>query len=156
MAGRDDFSSAEWKLLNQAVDAASIAVMAAQPGGAVQEREEMLEAWRASADQPFADNQLVLSLIRNRDALGEEMRLRGSREESLSNVSAEQTRAQAVDLCRQAAAVLAAKASPEERDGYREWVLYLAQGVATTHRDAGASVSPAEQAVLDDITAALA
>jgi hypothetical protein len=155
MAGRDDFSTIEWTLLNQAADAAGIAVMAAQSSGAVEEREEMFEAWRAATDQPFADNQLVLSLIRNRDALGEEMRLRGSWEESLSSVPADQSRAQAIDLCKQAMALLARKASPEERSGYRQFVLYLAHGVATAHRDGFKQVSQAEQGVLDALAAAL-
>ena len=159
MAGRNDFTKDEWKLLTDAVDAAAVAVLAAQPGDAVAEREATFAAWRESAEQPFADNQLVLSLVRNRDTWGEEMRFRTADEESLSGIPLDAARARAVDLCRRAAAVVALKASPQEHAGYRQWVLYLMHRVADavhTGGSGGGLVSAREQSVMDDVAAALA
>ena len=48
-----------------------------------------------------------------------------------------------------------AKATPEELDGYRRFVLTLANKVAAAHREAGQSVSPAESEAIQQITTAL-
>lgn len=155
MSGIEDYTNEEWRVLQGAVEAAGLAVIAAQPGAAVRERQAMFEAWRASADMPFADNQLVRSLIRNRDVLGEAMKLQAEWEESLSGMAADQISARAIELCAAAKAILARKATPEERAGYRQWTLHLARQVAGVDSAGGAPVSAAEQAVLDQISAAL-
>jgi hypothetical protein len=56
---------------------------------------------------------------------------------------------------RTAVALLESKATPEEVDGYRRFILALAEKVAAAHREEGQQVSPAEAAAIDQITAAL-
>ena len=51
--------------------------------------------------------------------------------------------------------LLASKASPEEVDEYRRFIVTLSHKVAAAHREHGQDVSDAEQAAIDDITAAL-
>ena len=51
--------------------------------------------------------------------------------------------------------LLEQKASGEETDAYRRFVLDLAARVAHAHREHGKSVGDAEQAALDAISAAL-
>ena len=155
MASRSDFTNEEWQILETAPEAAGLAVLAADPVGAVKEREAMFDAWRKSTEQPFADNQLVLTLIRNRDPWSEEMRLRTSREEALSILPADQTKAWAIEQCRQAMALLEAKGTPEDRESYGQWVMYLARNVAEAVHSGLSRVDPAEQAVMDAIAAAL-
>ncbi|BCX05569.1 MAG: hypothetical protein KatS3mg053_3507 [Candidatus Roseilinea sp.] len=155
MASRDDFTDAEWQVLATAPEAVGLAVLAADPVGAVEERTAMFEAWRRSAEQPFADNQLVLTLIRNRDAWGEEMRLRTSREEALSSLPPDETRAWAMDQCRQAMALLEAKGAPEDCESYGRWIVYLAENVAEAVWSGRSRVDPAERAVIDEVAAVL-
>ncbi|MCS6848028.1 MAG: hypothetical protein RMN52_09970 [Anaerolineae bacterium] len=155
MASRADFTDAEWQVLATAPEAVGLAVLAADPVGAVEERTAMFEAWRQSAEQPFADNQLVLTLIRNRDTWGEEMRLRTSREEALSSLPADETQAWAIEQCRQAMALLEAKGSPDDRESYRQWVIYLAENVAEAVGGKSGRVDPAERAVIDAVATAL-
>jgi hypothetical protein len=52
-------------------------------------------------------------------------------------------------------ALLESKATAEERDDYRHFVLALASKVAAAHREHGQSVSSAEAAAIEQITAAL-
>jgi hypothetical protein len=52
-------------------------------------------------------------------------------------------------------ALLTTKATPEEVDDYRGFVLTLAERVAKRHEEDGVQVSPAEQGVIDDVRAAL-
>jgi hypothetical protein len=52
-------------------------------------------------------------------------------------------------------ALLESKATAEELDDYRRFVLTLADKVAAAHREHGQSVSPAEAEAIEQITAAL-
>ena len=47
------------------------------------------------------------------------------------------------------------KATVEERDDYRRFVLSVANKVAAAHREEGKQVSPAEGQAIQDITTAL-
>ncbi len=155
MASRDDFTNEEWQVLASAPEAVGLAVLAADPVGAIEERQAMFEAWRKSSDQPFADNQLVLTLIRNRDAWSEEMRLRASGEEALSILPPTETKAWAIEQCRKAIALLEEKGTPEDRESYGRWIIYLAENVAEAARSGIHLVHPAERAVIDEVAATL-
>lgn len=161
MAGQYDFTKDEWKVLRMAPDAAGIAVMTASPDGAVKEIEAYLEAWERSQAQPFADSQVVLSLIRNRDPIGEEVRFQAADWESFSTTSADQAAARAIELCRQAVTVLAIKASPKEVANYKQFVLYLCYQVASSQSSGGIlgiggqQVTNQEQTVINQIEQAL-
>jgi len=52
-------------------------------------------------------------------------------------------------------ALLQSKATAEEHDDYRHFVLALASKVAAAHREHGQNVSPAEAEAIQQITAAL-
>ena len=55
----------------------------------------------------------------------------------------------------EAVATLQGKATAEEVDDYRRFVLTLARRVAERHEEHGTNISPAEQAALDELAAAL-
>ena len=52
-------------------------------------------------------------------------------------------------------ALLETKATADEVDGYRQFVLTLADRVAAAHREGGQDVSPAETEAIQQIAAAL-
>ena len=54
-----------------------------------------------------------------------------------------------------ATALLETKATADEVDGYRQFVLTLADRVAAAHREGGQDVSPAETEAIQQIAAAL-
>ena len=56
---------------------------------------------------------------------------------------------------RDAVALLEPKATAEELDDYRRFVLNLANKVASAHREDGERVSAAEQAAIEEIAASL-
>ncbi len=56
---------------------------------------------------------------------------------------------------RDAIEVLERKATPDEVNDYRKFVLTLSDHVANAHREHGAAESDAEQAAIADITTAL-
>jgi hypothetical protein len=69
--------------------------------------------------------------------------------------STEQLHEQALNDLRNAAALLRSKATPEDLDGYRAFVLALGERVAEAHKEGGQSVSEKERAALTEIEAAL-
>jgi len=60
-----------------------------------------------------------------------------------------------VQLLQEAVVTLQGKATAEEVDDYRRFVLALARRVAERHEEHGTNISPAEQAALDELAAAL-
>jgi hypothetical protein len=69
--------------------------------------------------------------------------------------STEELKTNGLQHLRDAAAILATKASAEEVDEYRRFIVTLAQHVAAAHREHGVEVSEAEQAAIDEISQAL-
>jgi len=69
--------------------------------------------------------------------------------------SAEELKEHGLAHLRDAVALLESKATPEERDDYRRFVVALANKVAAAHREGGQDVSPAEATAIGEITAAL-
>ena len=69
--------------------------------------------------------------------------------------SAEELRDNGLAHLRSAVALLENKATAEELDDYRRFVLTLANKVAAAHREHGQDVSPAEAEAIQQITAAL-
>ena len=69
--------------------------------------------------------------------------------------SAEELKDAGLQHLRSAVAVLESKATPEELDEYRRFILALADKVAAAHREEGQQVSPAEVAAIDQIAGAL-
>ena len=62
---------------------------------------------------------------------------------------------QGLDCLRDVTTLLEHKATAEEREDYRRFVLTVADKVAAAHREGGKQVSPAEEQAIQDITTAL-
>jgi len=69
--------------------------------------------------------------------------------------SFEELRDNGLENLRSAVTVLEGKATSEELDDYRRFVVALANKVAAAHREGGQDVSPAEAEAVQQITAAL-
>jgi hypothetical protein len=67
----------------------------------------------------------------------------------------EELRDQGLDCLTDVTTLLEHKATAEERDDYRRFVLSVANKVAAAHREEGKQVSPAEAQAIQDITTAL-
>jgi hypothetical protein len=69
--------------------------------------------------------------------------------------SPDELRQKGLQHVRDAVTLLEQKATPDEVEGYRRFVLALSDKVASAHREGGVSVSPAEHEAIDEISAAL-
>jgi hypothetical protein len=143
MAGKADFSAEEWELVLEAPPGAGMIVVVAERGGTIRESFSMAKAY-AEARQQHGESELLDEVVSTKP------RVDRSRHGSF-----EELKEHGLQQLRDAVAVLKAKASPEEVDDYRRFVLTLSERVAAAHKEGGEQTSAAERAALDEIASAL-
>jgi hypothetical protein len=138
-----DLTPEEWQTVIQAPPAAGLIVVTASSGGTFRETFAMGKAY-AEARQMHGESALLDEIASTKPKIDRHR-----------YGSPEQLRTQGLDDVHAAVAVLEAKATPDEVDGFRRFVTALAEKVASAHREDGVAVSPPEQAALNEISAAL-
>lgn len=137
------FSPGEWKTVLQGPPTAGMIVITAAHGGMFRETFAMSKAY-AEARAQHGESELLDEIVAAKPQL-----------DHASYRSGEELRKHGLGHLRAAVALVGAKASAEELDDYRHFVLTLANKVAAAHREDGESVSPAEAQAIQEITAAL-
>jgi tellurite resistance protein len=139
MTGKAEFSEEEWKQVLEGPTSAGMVVAAATRGGTFRESFSMAKAY-AEARKQAGESQLLDEVVsakpqmdRTRARSPEEMKMNG-----LENL-------------REAAALLEQKATPEEVEEYKRFLLDLAERVAEAHKD----VSDKERMTIEEIAGTL-
>jgi hypothetical protein len=146
MTGKSDFSPDAWTQVLEGPPSAGLIVIMADRGGTVRETFSMARAY-AEARQEHGRSELLDEIVaakpeidRSRSGSPQELKQR-----NLSHLT-------------EAVATLEGKASPEEVDEYRSFVLALAEKVAGAHREGPRDqdpISDAERNAISEIAAAL-
>jgi hypothetical protein len=147
MTGKADFTEDEWKLLREAPTSAGMVVMAADRGGVVRESFSMAKAYTEARTEHGA-SQLLDDIVTEKPEV--DRTRAGSEEELRSNL---------LQHIRDAIELLGQKATPEELEEYRRFVMTVANRVADAHREgfmgmSGERVSDAERQALAEIAEA--
>jgi hypothetical protein len=143
MTTKAAFSPEEWALvLEGPVSAGMIVVMSAQ-GGMFRETLAMSKAY-VEARAQHGESELLDEIVAAKP-----------KADHTKYHSPEELREHGLQHVRDAVALLDTKATAEEIDGYRRFVLAVANKVAAAHREHGQSVSPAEADAIAQIAAAL-
>jgi hypothetical protein len=137
------FSAEEWALVLEGPPTAGMIVITAAHGGMFRETIAMSKAY-AEARAQHGESELLDEIVAAKPHLDH------SRYHSPGEL-----REHGLGHVRDAVALLESKATTEELDDYRGFVLTLAGQVASAHREGGQSVSPAEAEAIAEITAAL-
>ena len=143
MTGKADFTQEEWETVLEAPVGAGLIVVTAQRGGSFRESFAIAKAY-TEARQQHGESQLLDEIVAAKP-----------QRDKTHYHSYEEQKAAGLRHLQDAVAILGQKAAPEEVDGYRRFVLALAERVAHAHREDGQEVSPAEQTALDEIRTAL-
>lgn len=143
MTRKDDFTEQEWELLLQGPPTAGLMIVTAQRGGTFRETFAIGKAY-AEARQQHGESELLDAIV---SAKPEVNRTRYG--------SLEELKEHGLQHMRETVQLLEAKATPDEVEGYRRFVLALAERVASAHREGDTAVSDAERAMIDEISAAL-
>src|ERR1700728_2819888 len=144
MTTKAAFSPSEWQLVLEGPPAAGLLVITASHGGTFRETLAMSKAY-TEARAEHGDSELLDEIVAEKPRIE-----RGGQVHN-----PEELRDQALACLTDATALLQDKATVQERDDYRRFVLTVASKVAAAHREGGKQVSPAEEQAIQDITTAL-
>jgi hypothetical protein len=143
MTNRESFTEEEWELIREAPTSAGMIVLTAQKGGSFRESFAMAKAY-TEARQQHAGSELLDAVVSAKPA-----------RDHTHYHSPDELKAAGLGHLREAVALVEQKATPQEVEDYRGFVLTLADRVAHAHREDGVEVSDAERQAIEEIAAAL-
>jgi hypothetical protein len=143
MTGKADFTPEEWDLVLEGPPSAGLIVLTAQRGGTLRESFAIARAY-VDARQQHGESQLLDEIVAAKPEI-----------DHTRYHSVEELKEHGLQHLRDAVEVLERKATPEEVEGYKRFVLTLAEKVANAHREGGTSVSDDERAAIDEISRTL-
>jgi hypothetical protein len=148
MTGKADFTDEEWKLVLEAPPSAGLIVIASDRGGSVRESFSMAKAY-TEARKEHGESELLDEIVNAKPEM-DHTRFHSPgelKEASLKHIT-------------DAVALLKEKATPEELDEYKKFIVALANRVAEARKEgfmglSGERVSDDEKAAISEIEAAL-
>ena len=143
MTTKAAFSPEEWKAVLEGPPSAGMIVVTAARGGMFRETVAMSKAY-AEARTQHGSSELLDEIVAAKPHI-----------DHTRYHSFEELRDNGLENIRSAVTVLEGKATAEELDDYRRFVVALANRVAAAHREGGQDVSPAEAEAVQQITTAL-
>lgn len=143
MTSQADFTEEEWELVREAPPTAGMIVLTAEHGGTFRESFAIGKAYSEARGQ-HGSSELLDAIVNAKPKVD-----RGR------FGSVDELKQHGLGRLRDAVGLLESKAAPEEVEGFRSFVLAVADKVANAHREDGVSVSDGERAAIDEISAAL-
>ena len=150
MTSKADFNAEEWATVVEAPVLAGMRVVSAHRGGTIRESLAVAKVY-AAAREAQGDSALLDELVASPPAVDtQQVRESGGDIKAFSD-----------ERLREALRVLGGKATPEEVEQYKGFVMQVAEAAAKAHKEGGfigiggKEVSPEEQAALDEIQATL-
>jgi len=143
MTGKAAFTEQEWKLVLEGPPSAGMIVVTAQRGGTIRETFAIAKAY-VEARQQHGQSELLDEIAAAKPEI-----------DHTRYHSAQELKEHGLQHLGDAVELLERKATQDEVDAYRRFVLTLADKVASAHRESGAAVSEAEQAAIDEIATTL-
>jgi hypothetical protein len=150
MTRKADFNAEEWSTVAEGPLYAGMRVIAADRGGTLRESLALGRVYK-EAREGHGDSELLDELVKTPPSIDPD-RVR----EASGDIASVAT-----ERLREAIRVLEAKATPEEIDAYKRFVMTVAQAAASAHKEGGflgiggKQVSDAENQALDEISTAL-
>jgi len=144
MTAKADFTPEEWTVVLEGPPSAGLIVITAQRGGTFRETYSMAKAY-TEARQDHGASELLDEIVSAKPHV-----------DHTRYSSPDELKQAGLQRIRDAVALLEAKATPDETEEYRRFVVTLAEKVANAHREGGDSaVSDAERAAIEEIRGAL-
>jgi hypothetical protein len=139
VTGKSAFSEEEWKAILEAPSIAGMIVLTAESGGSFRESFALAKAY-AEARQQHGEGELLDEVVSAKPQFD---RHRYGSTEALESEGPQRLR--------EAVVALESKATPEEVEAYRGFVVSVARRVAEAHKEHGEQIGPGEQAALERI-----
>jgi hypothetical protein len=150
VTSKADFNAEEWTTVVEGPVLAGMRVVAAHRGGTIRESLAVAKVY-AAAREAQGDSELLDALVSSPPAVdSQQIRASGGDIKSASE-----------ERLREALRILEEKATPDEVEQYKRFVMEVGEAAAKAHKEGGfigiggKPVSPEEQAALDEIQALL-
>lgn len=143
MTSKTDFTEQEWDAVLEGPPSAGMIIVTASRGGTFRETIAIGKAY-AEARKQHGASELLDEIVTAKPEV-----------DHTRYKSVEELKEHALQHIRDAIEVLERKATPDEVEDYRRFVLALTEKVAEAHREHGTAVSEPEQAAIEEITASL-
>ena len=143
MTTKAAFSPDQWQAVLEGPPSAGIIVATAARGGMIRESIALSRAY-VEARAQHGESELLDEIVAARPEI-----------DHTKFHSAGELRDNGLQHIRAAVTLLDSKATAEEIDGYRQFVLELANKVAAAHREEGHGISPGETEAIEEIATAL-
>ncbi len=143
MTSKADFTEQEWDTILEGPPSAGMIIVTAQRGGTIRETFAIAKAYVEAREQHGA-SELLDAIVSAKPEI-DHTRYR----------SYDELKERGLQHLRDAVSLLTQKATPDELDDYRRFVVALAEKVANAHREGDVAVSDAEQAAIGEISGAL-
>lgn len=153
MTSRQDFTDEEWVRIRRAPLVAGVAISLADPGGPIELAKETMATLR-SATLPPSQEELLASVALDVQALAQQ------KQNPLGDFKPRGGQ-QVLEELREVDQMVAAKATPEEVEAFRGWLVAAAQAAADAGKEGGfmgfgaERVSAGEQRMLEQVRAAI-
>jgi transcription antitermination factor NusG len=157
MTSKAAFSDEEWERVRRAPMVAGMAISIADPGGPIEISKEGMAMLRA-ATVPPSQEELLAAVALDIQAM---LQQKQNPARSFKPTSAATAGTEILDELRAVDAIVVEKATPEETEGFRGWLVATAQAAADAAKEGGfmgfgaVQVSEGEQKMLDQIRGAL-
>jgi hypothetical protein len=148
MTGKSDFTEEEWKTVLEAPPSAGLIVIASDRGGSIRESFSMAKAYTEARKQ-HGESELLDDLVNAKPEM-----------DHTRYHSPEELKEGTLKHIRDAVELLKAKATPEELDEYKKFIVGLANRVAEARKEgfmglSGERVSDDEKTAIQEIEAVL-
>jgi hypothetical protein len=143
MTTKAAFSPEQWEAVLEGPPSAGLIVATAARGGMIRESIALSKAY-VEARAQHGESELLDEIVAAKPEI-----------DHTRFHSAGELRDNGLEHIRGAVALLDSKATSEELDGYRRFVLALANKVGAAHREEGRGVSPGEADAIEEIATAL-
>ncbi|HEU4898122.1 MAG TPA: hypothetical protein VFX88_11260 [Actinomycetota bacterium] len=153
MTSRQDFTDEEWTRIRRAPLVAGVAISLADPGGPIELAKETMATLR-SATLPPSQQELLAAVALDIQAMTQH------RQNPLADFKPRGGQ-QVLEELKAVNALVTAKATAEEAEAFRRWLLAAAQAAADAGKEGdflgfgGEQVSAGEQRMLEQVRAAL-
>jgi hypothetical protein len=157
MTSKAAFTDEEWGRVLRAPFVAGMAITIADPGGPIEITKEGMATIRA-ATVPPSQEELLASVALDINAM---LQQKQNPAKDFKPTSAPTAGAEILDELRAVDAIVAGKATPEETQAFRGWLIATAQAAADAAKEGGfmgfgaVQVSEGEQKMLDQLRGAL-
>jgi len=159
MATKADFTTEEWNQIQRAPFMVGLAVVAASPSGPFGVVKELFAVGKMLGEVKAhgSSNELIKALVADIEAGAKDL----SAPAELKGKTPDQVRSYGIESVRQVAALVEKKAKPEEAQGFKQWLVTVAQKVAEAAKEGGflgfggTQVSEQEAATIKELSTAL-